>query len=108
MTPTKRAEKIVREYFENIVPDAVSKSPQLIKSIAAQIESAEREAVKTQIDNTFEAILRAEQRGWNAAREKAKGIALDPTIASSDPIENKQNIAARIGKMEPDTGGKRE
>ncbi len=98
MTPQERAEEIWHEIHQQdfLTPDGV-------EFIAAQIEEAEREAVKYKADPDCEehcrlAKLEGFAAGFTNAREKAKGIAED--VLCEHLCWEK--IADRIAKMEPE------
>lgn len=77
MTPEQRAEKIVNQYFQNIIPEPVKNQPQLIGLIASQIAEAEREAAVKEYEGDCSNVAKIEQeaykKGFSAAREKAAG-----------------------------------
>ena len=115
MTPQERAEKIVFGLGPKELQGeryATSFEKDLIQRIAAQIESAEREAVDQfnrygyRIESNPD---KAFKDGWNAAKEKARGIAEKCDVeewsdggktCSVFDMSNKY-IADRIAKMEP-------
>ena len=115
MTSQERAEKIVNKF---LAPWA-ELYKERVAMVAAQIEEAEREAVnnagwpglvleaekhgrKQQSAETTKSILnRKFIEGWNAAREKAKGIVKDYRENEIDWVKREKEIADRIAKMEP-------
>ncbi len=110
MTPSERAEKI-RGWTNRYLSELPNMGPSakwltLETFILAQISDAEREAV-----NAFELSLRngryfhtAYDDGFNAAREKAKGIVMEylEWQIPNSTMWYQEHIADRIGKMEPD------
>ena len=76
MTPTERVEKIV---YDNSYGDATTVTirvhkKDLTNAIAAQIEEAEREAYAELYKEKCKAAEDGYRLGFNAAREKAKGL----------------------------------
>ncbi len=107
MTPQERAEIIVLATRQ----DRYAKATVLLEFIAAQIEEAEREAVRTSV-NTFsltkQEVDKCYAEGYRAARDKAKGIAEEHgkriRFESSHEEgfhDGADTIAQCIGELEP-------
>jgi len=102
MKSTERAEKIAlvrgSRHDKNF--------KEYVAIIAAQIEEACAEAIKQERDTHWQDWEQVKKEIWNAAREKAKGIAetwaINKMIRGENVAYVSQGIASRIGKMEPD------
>ncbi len=115
MTPQERAEKILSVLGSHTCFNLPKHTPELIdsfrKMIAAQISEAEREAHKragVDLANLCkEAIEEGKEIGFNAAREKAKGILDKQTSYCADHCESGEacdcidKAADRISQMSP-------
>lgn len=99
MTPKERAEKICEILIgKHVWPT----EPDLVK-ITAQIEEAEREAVKEFYKVPACELASAFEAGFRAAREKAKGIAESFQLRWEDhESPSPARIADRIAAMTPD------
>ncbi len=102
MTPQERATQIwCTPYMASKVMDV-----ELCELIAAQIEEAEREAVGKEEKEHIQGMLREQEasykEGFRAAKEKAKGIAMDFPYSDQNSGYEIKGVADLIGKMEPD------
>ncbi len=96
MTSLERAEKIVTDMDCDSCQHTLEMRKQMTTLIAAQIEEAILEASQKAHSISDAPCSECFQKGWNAAREKAKGIAEEQSAVLVGRF-----IADRIGKMEP-------
>ncbi len=105
MTPQERAKAIAAM----LKPHSDLNEPEILKYIAAQIEEAVLDAFDNKWKKEHKRCLEIEAlKSWNAAKEKAKGIAetegnCGATFPNEDDCDCGTEIADCIGKMEPDS-----
>lgn len=107
MTPKERAENIVLASRQ----DRYAKATLFLEYVTSQIEEAERDIKEKKLEWAAKESDSAFERGFAAAREKAKGIAEEQPITDwgerIDQTDLKIKIAKRIAAMNASESGEK-